>query len=468
MHKEAIIIGAGISGIKTAIDLYDAGIKNTLIFEARDRLGGRLCSVKSPGQKVTYDFGALWFHDALKNPLFDKALALGNVDYYFDDGKFVYFSEKDKKIEYWTFMPTLSELITYTQLVYAEEPNKPDVSLKEICEQYLREKKNLLTLEQLEYTAPALRMWAEMWHGVTWENLSAKVTFEDGGNHLGRNVFVKSGYFGVFENELNELPQKYREDNIKLNSQVCSIDYSDPKIVQVTLKDGLVYTCDYLVVTIPLSLLLITDKKDPCCISWSPSLPKNLSNAFVKFGSLGKVVLEFNECFWPKDIDRFYALTDRAPIDHKNPQPWEHPALFVNYEPMCNFPSLVVLVQDSVIKYIENLEENEKALKVWELFKPMVAQFSDVAHPPEPTNILHTAWSNDVFSRGAYSAAFVGSDDDAAFKALGEGLGRIRFAGAETIDGSANGCAHGAWFSGQREAKHIVKHIGKRKLNSKL
>jgi monoamine oxidase len=40
-HKyDVVIIGSGVAGCEAARKLYDNGIKNILILEARDRLGG--------------------------------------------------------------------------------------------------------------------------------------------------------------------------------------------------------------------------------------------------------------------------------------------------------------------------------------------------------------------------------------------------------------------------------------------
>lgn len=42
-----IIIGAGLAAVTAARDLVDAGIKDVLVLEARNRPGGRLQSVKT-------------------------------------------------------------------------------------------------------------------------------------------------------------------------------------------------------------------------------------------------------------------------------------------------------------------------------------------------------------------------------------------------------------------------------------
>ncbi|KAK6454802.1 corticosteroid binding protein [Scheffersomyces xylosifermentans] len=473
-HKKVIIIGAGISGIKTALDLYNGGVKDGLILEARDRLGGRLLSIDSTNSEIKgtrYDLGASWFHDSLHNPLFEKAIAKGNIKYYYDDGKHLYFSKDKKEIRTWEFEAVLEEMTTYTQLAFERNPERPDLSLKDLCMEYVQIYKDRLTSNQIKYGIAGVRMWAELWHGESWDKLSGRYCFADSG-HLGRNVYVKNGYVSVFNNELHELPEDYRLKNIKLNTQVVKIDYSNRKKIAVHTKNGDIYTCEYLVSTIPQSLLTIKDKKDPCYVQWQPPFPSHISEVLpsVKFGSLGKVIMEFDHTFWPKDVDRFYGITDIVPNRKGKISAWEYPTIFVNYHSVAGTSTLVALTQNPLSQYIEDLNGPDKNKKIWEIFEPLVKTISDKYSIPSPKNIYHTPWNNDKYVRGSYAIAPVGTKDPSAvISAFCEGIEeRIRFAGAETIDGSAGGCAHGGWFSGEREAKFILAKIKGEKVSARL
>lgn len=53
-----IVVGAGMSGISAAKTLSDAGIKNILILEATNRIGGRMCKTNFAGLSV--EMGANW------------------------------------------------------------------------------------------------------------------------------------------------------------------------------------------------------------------------------------------------------------------------------------------------------------------------------------------------------------------------------------------------------------------------
>ena len=49
---EVTIIGGGISGLAAANELIKSGIKNVLILEGNDRLGGRVHSVRDQGIEI--------------------------------------------------------------------------------------------------------------------------------------------------------------------------------------------------------------------------------------------------------------------------------------------------------------------------------------------------------------------------------------------------------------------------------
>ena len=475
-HKKVVIVGGGISGIKAAADLYKSGIKSTVILEAQPRLGGRLFTVESTQNKgTTYDYGASWFHDCLNNPLFDKAQQLENVKYYFDDGKSLYFNKFEGQIEKWRFETVLEEMMTYFQWVYKQDPDKLDISVKQLAQEYVDKYRNVLTKEQIELSLSAVRMWSELWHGESWDLLSGKYTFADDG-HLGRNAFVKNGYSRVFINELKELPRAYRDSAIKLNAQVTKIDYTNKKKILVYLKDDRTYSCDYIIVTIPQTILKITNAKDENYVEWVPELPPNIQKVLldVHFGSLGKVVLEFDDCFWPRDVDRFYGLTSNTPSqDTISVDAWDYPTILINYQAVNNVPSLVALTQNPLSKYIENLQPHEKQQRIWSIFKPLIAKICElrgIQDIPKPHSIYHTPWNNESLFRGSYGTSLVGTQDPSSvIKAFVDGYqDRIKFAGAETMDDTSNGCAHGGWFSGEREAKFIVQQEAKKKVDSKL
>lgn len=57
---DVIVIGAGFAGLTAARDLAAQNNLNVLLLEARDRIGGRTCTVKELGGE--YEVGGQWVH----------------------------------------------------------------------------------------------------------------------------------------------------------------------------------------------------------------------------------------------------------------------------------------------------------------------------------------------------------------------------------------------------------------------
>jgi monoamine oxidase len=74
-----VIIGAGLAGLGAAAALRDAG-KPAIVLEASGRVGGRAWTDHPAALGgVWFDMGAVWFHDAERNPLVPIARAAGDT-----------------------------------------------------------------------------------------------------------------------------------------------------------------------------------------------------------------------------------------------------------------------------------------------------------------------------------------------------------------------------------------------------
>lgn len=65
-----IIIGAGLSGLQTALSLHQAGL-SILVIEARDRIGGKTLSRAFDG--AVSDMGAAWINSTNQSKMFALA-----------------------------------------------------------------------------------------------------------------------------------------------------------------------------------------------------------------------------------------------------------------------------------------------------------------------------------------------------------------------------------------------------------
>ena len=59
-NYKVAILGAGIAGLSAAYHIVEHGIKDIVVIEARDRVGGRMHTIKHIGRPL--ELGAEWIH----------------------------------------------------------------------------------------------------------------------------------------------------------------------------------------------------------------------------------------------------------------------------------------------------------------------------------------------------------------------------------------------------------------------
>lgn len=469
------IIGAGISGLKAAETLLSSSIftpDDIVILEAQNRIGGRLKTTDLSQSKlgIQYDLGASWFHDSLNNIVLEDMINEGllnpQTDIYYDDKDVQAYSSSGKvPIVDKQLNRVLEDIEKFIELHFHDSLNTPDMSLQEIVSKFFEKRDQFITPDQKEYCGRMMR-YLELWFGICWDKISGKYAVMD---HQGRNILNNKGYGFLVQN----LTKKISQASFLLNQPVKRIvrrNKEEDKKVLVETTNGLKVYSDYLIVTVPHSILAL-EPNSTNGIEWVPKLPSNMIDAFnsIHFGALGKVVFEFDSIFWDNDQDRFQIIAD----DLKNfnglsnkleklPVPFTYPAYVVNFSRVhgsSSKGSLVILMQAPLTDYLESHPG-----EAWDYYKPMLQQLSLKPHQtiPDPINTIVTDWTVNPWARGSYSAMFI--DDDPSdliiqlsgeFESCGIGESYIRFAGEHTISDGA-GCVHGAYNSGIREAEWIL------------
>lgn len=496
--SDVVVIGAGIAGVKTAIELTKSGISN-VILEARDRCGGRLYTEKLKSG-VDADLGASWFHDCLDNPMLKKYFESGKIKFNFDDGRFSYFNENGLIDDNEKLKPIANEIKLYLASLYDKLTPNEDISVKEAVYRYIKEKRYLLTDYQVKYI-PQLIRYFEMWIGSSWEILSGRSISADA--RKGRDAMVLNGYQTVFNCELQELKDAKGKDNIsafiKLKRIVYKISWNEKsQLIEVYSKYANiteVYKSKYIVVTVPLSVLKLSSGEEGS-IEWVPPLPASFTNSIsnVSFSNLGKVFFEFPKCFWNLEDDRLLSMAkveeeyyeacrydkedlctykflkcrQDVPIrENEVPNGLDYTVLFMNLAKPTQKPIILALTSSPLTQYIEQASSNI----IFEVFKPVFARIAGLPESsiPQPIEVKTSKWSNDPFARGSYTGVTIGDSYEPFLEEvlnpnkIFDGRGRVRFAGEGTID-DGNGCAHAAWNTGLREAEIIKRMINRAKL----
>lgn len=314
--------------------------------------------------------------------------------------------------------------------------NKKDMPIRDYAYEFVKTRP-LLTEQQKEL-APRMARLVELYHGIKWQDISSRY---GGLENSGRDAYVKGGYDTIYQRVFEEIDGS--KSTVKLNTEVVKI--TSGKKIKIETNEG-TYSCDYFINTIPLGVL----RKHSL---FANPLPESLQKAIdiSVWAALGKVYFEFEDVFWRTDIDRMVVLGDDVE-SNGDPRPFDNPIFFTNGALIFGRPCLVSLIAPPLTQFIENNPD-----KVESFYKPILEVLRvDKSKPlPKIKSFKTTNWTNDKYAYGSYSSLPVGQTFDEAVLPFIEGADNIRFAGEHaTLEG--NGCTHGAFSAGDREAKYVV------------
>lgn len=429
MHKKiddprpVIIVGAGAAGLSAAEELQKKG-EDYIIFEGRDRIGGRIHTQNWPLTHPTqFELGAAWFHECPQNRLAFQAEKEGFESLYDDDQTVIY--DMKGKLD--------QNLVNKLSKQFDEFRMKRDETdpLEQTATLFAKDLKD----DEERRTALAVANGYQMLAGLKNSQISSH--FE---GPQGRDKAVQGGYINIF----NDLVAKdVDHSRIKFNKKVVHID--SPKEgdrVQITTQDGERVEGKAAIVTVPIGVL----KKG--LIQFDPGLNGNIKKAITKteVAHVDKVYLTFPSTFWNPSTYKF-LISEVA-----------NPALVWNWD--ASHPgtrqknTLAVLVTNDMAFELQKSPE-----KAFTLVKPIleVISHNGDSNIPEPTSIVHSSWVTDEFSEGSYSVVPHGETRESLAKPFedGEPRNRLLFAGEHTIVEGA-GFVQGAWLSGQRAAAQAM------------
>ena len=285
--ERVVVIGAGMAGATVARRLADEG-HEVLVLEGRDRVGGRIDTVRPDGWGIPVERGASWIHDVRASDLAAELSALGIRAVPFGyrgsvlgpDGRVV----PDNAIS------SDPEQDIAAAIEWAEA-HDPDVSLAEALARSGAES-DPVELERF------LRSEIATEYGADPDELSARTGLAEG--TTGDDLLVVGGYGRLVEDLLDGIP-------IELGWPVAEIAHG-PDGVVVTARDGRAVVADRVVATLPLGVLKAGT------VTFSPPLPAGHRAAVdgLSMGLLDKLWLRWDERWWG---DRGDQWTRAAPAD---------------------------------------------------------------------------------------------------------------------------------------------------------
>ncbi len=226
-------------------------------------------------------------------------------------------------------------------------------------------------------------------------------------------------------------------DKVLLNTQVKKIDYIGSTIL-LTDQYNQTYTCDKLVITIPLAVLKAGD------VEFAPALPATKIDAIANIG-MGpgmKIILKFNNRFWANDLGSLYG-------GGNVPEIW-----YTSFG-RGNTEVLTCFVMGNKAATLSALGNGA----VQSVLAELDAAFGGNAATNSFVDARIMDWSKEPFIKGAYSFPVVGGGI-VKRKALAAKLNNnIFFAGEATHTEGHSGTVHGAIETGLRAVDEFLNTV---------
>ncbi|MBX7224383.1 MAG: FAD-dependent oxidoreductase [Blastocatellia bacterium] len=422
-EADVLVLGAGMAGITAARTLQQAG-KRVIVLEGRNRIGGRVNTDRRM-KNLSLDLGASWIQGTENNPL--TAIAAANniktiatdpdsMDAFFSDGK--PFTDRD-----WNRLERISNQMS-RRIATAQEEYPEDTTLQRAVDKILADLEispadkllaNFALSAEIEneYAADASRLSLYFWD-------------QDGG-FGGDDVIFPKGYGQIADFLAQGL-------DIRLEQIVNRVEYGSSGVKVVTDQGS--FSAEQAVVTVPLGVL----KKG--VITFAPVLPATKQGAIkrLEMGILNKLYLRFPKVFWDPEVHAF------GYVDEVKGR-WNE---WYNFQVYVNEPLLLAFATGIHAERIETMKDEAVVADAMTVLRKIYGSAI-----PNPTEWIVTRWGQDPFTFGSYSHVPPGARGK-DYDLLAEPVGNRLFFAGEATNREHPATVHGAYLSGEREAKRIL------------
>ncbi|KAK0659586.1 Lysine-specific histone demethylase 1-like protein 3 [Lasiodiplodia hormozganensis] len=312
------IVGAGVSGLRCADILLQAGLRVTVL-EARNRVGGRRLMIF-----VEIVSGPNWIHGTEDNPILDLAKETGTISHNWDGRQCIFdpqgspLPEKEAVEASETIWSIIGDGMEFSKQNSASIPASKsllDYIHEKTKEVYTDEDSNHLPEVEKEKKRHLLHKIAEMWGafvGSPIQQQSMRFFWLEECID-GENLFVAETYHKILDRIAKPAVEgadiKFGQ-YVKTVETIADAEGNENGAVQVRLADGNSMVFDEVVMTTPLGWL--KRNKDTAFV---PPLPERLSSAIdsIGYGCLDKVYITFPTAFWETSSPSSSSSSDSIP-----------------------------------------------------------------------------------------------------------------------------------------------------------
>ncbi|KAL6364648.1 hypothetical protein LRP88_00618 [Fusarium phalaenopsidis] len=403
---QVIIVGAGLSGLRAAREVHNAGL-SYIVLEAMDHVGGKTLSVKaSSNGKGVVDMGAAWLNDTSQSAIYGLAKEFG-----FD----------------------LVEQRVGGVSLYQDHEGEMEPDQLEQAEQLLAMIGEYA--EKCDLENPSEGPDAKHLDSITVRDFADQ--FNDAGASMLINAITRSN-----QAFCHRLVEGLNPGSVKVSAAVWSITQKDGGCV-VETSDGTSYRAEKVIVSVPTPLYPL--------IRFDPGLPssKKALSESTEGGYYSKTVLVFDEPWWhAPNLSGEYSSAD-GPIAFTRD----------TCSPGDDQYSITCFHAGDTGRKWSKLSADERKQAVLRDFRAAFGKV--VGNVPDPISVIEKEWTKDEWARGAPGPVMrPGVLAGEAGKSISEPFGNIHFVGTETSP-IWRGYMDGAVRSGVRGGKEVIAALGK-------
>ena len=435
---DVVIIGAGVAGLAAARRLAQAGATATVL-EARDRIGGRIHTVRDERTPLPIELGAEFLHGSAPEVVEivrSSKLVVSDIHgdrWSAERGKLKPLDEED----FWSDLDRIMRRL--------DPKRTPDRSFQE----FLDTKPGGASLARQRSLA---REYVQGFHAADLTRISERALADGGApedEDEQRQARILDGYDRV------PLALAPAVDGVRLSHVVHEVAW-EPGAVEVRYshrEHASAVTARAAIITVPLGVLQQT--AGPGAIAFTPEVDATRRAASqLAMGTVGRMTLLFREPFWEARAIRrktggrsLAELSFLHSFDDDVPTWWTagpvRAATLVGWVGGTKAERLVTRGPDEV--------EARAVAAIGRLFGMRRRRVESLVE-----QCWYHDWHADPFTRGAYSYALVGGST--AAKRLGSPVARTLFFAGEAADTEGRtGTVHGAMGTGYRAAASVLR-----------
>ena len=438
MAPKVLIVGAGIAGLTAASRLSRAGL-DIAIIEARDRVGGRIWTLRDPAIAHPIELGAEFVHG--KPPEVWRYHNPGRID--MDEGGGSNWCFEQGRLGPCDFFEQVSKVMDRLH-----DHRGPDISFQ----QFLDESAPID-----DSTRRHALNYVMGFHGADPNDAGIASLARDttaGEKIEGDRTFrIRQGYGDLVDLLLNEC--EIAGAKIHLHQVVERVDWSD-SLVRIETKhygSRMEFAADLAILTLPIGVLRLRPEQAGY-VEFTPALQeKRGALETLAAGRVMRVSLVFSDRFW--DNEALLGRSDLADLNFLfSGDPWfptwwtQAPKpipLLTGWSPALRSEQFAGQSLEFITNHALQSLSRLLSIPIHRLDEMLV---SDYSHD----------WITDPFSRGAYSYALIGGLD--SFRELAQPLAnKLYFAGEATEFTGHHGTVHGAIASGDRVADEVLRDL---------